>query len=274
MQADTGRNGHGPDLRARSVAVAPDGADEIVKSVRESAHTATESAVAAAAEAEAAAAEARAVAAHARAIQLRRLADLATSNPEAASSPAVSDTNRDELAQTSGTPPAPSRRRWWARVRRHLVVGGAGAVICALLAASAYLSWHHHGVMQNRARAAEFAAAARQGVVNMTSLDFGKANDDVSRILSSSTGAFKDDFERHAADFTSVVEQSKVVTKGAVNATAVESMTDDSAVVLVSATSTVTNAAGAKAEPRSWRLIVTVSRDAGQLKMSKVEFVP
>jgi Mce-associated membrane protein len=153
-------------------------------------------------------------------------------------------------------------------------VGGAGAIICALFAASGYLSWHHHGATQNRARAAEFAAAARQGVVNMTSLDFGRANDDIGRILSSSTGTFKDDFERRAADFTSVVEQSKIVTKGAVNATAVESMTDDSAVVLVSATSTVTNAAGAKQEPRSWRLIVTVSRDAGQLKMSKVEFVP
>jgi Mce-associated membrane protein len=253
-----------------------------VKTVREAAHAVADSAPAeaeaAAAEAEAAAAEAEASAvaaqARARAIQLRRLADLATSNDEAASSLALADIDRDETSQASGSAPTRSCRRWWARLRRHLVVGGATAIICALLAVSAYLAWLHHGVTQERARAVEFAAAARQGVVNMTSLDFGNANDDIGRILSSSTGAFKDDFERHAADFTSVLEQSKVVTKGAVNATAVESMTDDSAVVLVSATSTVTNAAGAKAEHRSWRLFVTVSRDAGQLKMSKVEFVP
>jgi Mce-associated membrane protein len=54
----------------------------------------------------------------------------------------------------------------------------------------------------------------------------------------------------------------------------VQSVTADSATVLVAATSEVTNAAGALREPRAWRLIVTVSRDGGLLKMSRVEFVP
>ena len=51
-------------------------------------------------------------------------------------------------------------------------------------------------------------------------------------------------------------------------------MSDDSAVVLVAATSHVTNAAGAKQDPRNWRLSVTVARDGDQIKLSKVEFVP
>jgi Mce-associated membrane protein len=51
-------------------------------------------------------------------------------------------------------------------------------------------------------------------------------------------------------------------------------MTDDSAVALVSASSRVTNSAGAKQEPRSWRLSVNLQRDGGQIKMAKVEFVP
>lgn len=66
----------------------------------------------------------------------------------------------------------------------------------------------------------------------------------------------------------------KVVTEGTVNATAVESMNEHSAVVLVAATSRVTNSAGAKDEPRAWRLKVTVTEEGGQYKMSKVEFVP
>ena len=45
-----------------------------------------------------------------------------------------------------------------------------------------------------------------------------------------------------------------MITEVTVNAAAVESMTNDTAVVLVSATSRVTNSAGAKQEPRSWRL--------------------
>jgi Mce-associated membrane protein len=65
-----------------------------------------------------------------------------------------------------------------------------------------------------------------------------------------------------------------VVASANVNATAVQSMTGDSAVVLVAATSEVTNADGTNQAPRAWRLIVTVARDAGQLKMAQVEFVP
>ncbi|HZE14498.1 MAG TPA: hypothetical protein VE197_01630, partial [Mycobacterium sp.] len=102
------------------------------------------------------------------------------------------------------------------------------------------------------------------------------ANDGAQRIIDDSTGSFRDDFQKMAGDFTKVVEQSQVVERGTVQAVAVDldSMTNDSAVVLVASTSEVTNAAGAKQDPRSFRLIVTLTRDGGQLKMSKVEFVP
>jgi Mce-associated membrane protein len=96
----------------------------------------------------------------------------------------------------------------------------------------------------------------------------------VQRIIDNSTGDFKDDFKNQADDFIKVAQESKVVTEVTVNTAAVESMSDDSAVVLVSASSRVTNAAGAKQEPRSWRLSVGLKRDGGQIKMSKVEFVP
>ena len=51
-------------------------------------------------------------------------------------------------------------------------------------------------------------------------------------------------------------------------------MTDDSAVVLVAASSRVTNTSGANQEPRAWRLSVGMQREDGQIKMAKVEFVP
>src|SRR6202012_1445199 len=147
-----------------------------------------------------------------------------------------------------------------------LAIGG-------LLGASGWMLWHHHTVLAERQRSAAYVAAARQGVVNMTSLDFNKAKEDVQRVLDSSTGEFRDDFQQRAKDFTTVVEQSKVVTEGTVNAAALESMDEHSASVLVSATSKITNSAGAKDEPRQWRLRVTVTEDGGQYKMSKVDFV-
>jgi Mce-associated membrane protein len=177
--------------------------------------------------------------------------------------------------------PMPSRRlRLSRRLRRRRwsTVAASLAIIVALvaLAGSGYMIKEHRDAVRQGQRAAEFVAAARQGVVTLTSLDFNNAKHGVQRILENSTGSFKDDFLKMADDFTKVVEQSKVVSQGSVQAAAVEldSMTKDSAVVLVASTSEVTNAAGAKQDPRTYRLIVTVTRDGGQLKISKVEFVP
>jgi Mce-associated membrane protein len=216
-------------------------------------------------------------------------ADAAETDSE--SSTATSEQDEDNADDGDGDvaieKPQPTRargRQRWLRIPRLIprrvprASSAAAAVaillICTLLAASGYLAWQHRQASQDRQRTAEFAAAARQGVVTLTSLDFNRAKDDVQRVIDNSTGSFKADFQSRADDFRSVVEQSKVVTKGTVNATAVESMTADSAVVLVAATSQVTNAAGARQEPRAWRLSVTMTRDGGQLKMSKVEFVP
>ncbi|MFF7943332.1 hypothetical protein ACFZC5_26770 [Nocardia gamkensis] len=157
---------------------------------------------------------------------------------------------------------------------RSAMVAAALVVIVLALAGSGYSIRHHHDITENDRRAAEFTAAARQGVVALTTLDFKRANEDVQRVLDNSTGSFRGDFQARATDFTTVIQQSQVATEGKVNATAIESMTKDSAVVLVAATSQVTNSAGARQEPRAWRLSVTVTRDGDQLKMSKVEFVP
>lgn len=170
-----------------------------------------------------------------------------------------------------------SARRWPGRPKLS-AVAAVLAVLISLVAVGAAVEMavlHKHAVRE-RQQAAEYAAAARQGVVTLTSLDFEHAKEGVQRIVEVSTGTFKDDFLKMADDFTNVVEQSKVVSQGSVQAAAVDldSMTDNSAVVLVASTSEVTNAAGAKQDPRKYRLIVTMTREGGQLKMSKVEFVP
>jgi Mce-associated membrane protein len=164
------------------------------------------------------------------------------------------------------------RRPKWSTIAAAVAI----LIIIAALAGSGYMIKEHHDAVRKRQLEAEFAAAARQGIINLTSLDFNNAKQGVQRILDNATGSFKDDFVKMADDFTKVVEQSKVVSQGTVQAAAVDlnTMTDNSAVVLVASTSEVTNAAGAKQDPRSYRLIVTVTRDGGQLKISKVEFIP
>jgi Mce-associated membrane protein len=238
------------------------------------------------AEAEAAEAEALAAAARARAlaIKLRReaqaKADEEADEPTAAvEAPDVTEAAAEaaeeavEAPETTDEPETtePTRHRasqlYWA------LTAAAVIAICALLGVSGWMAWHHHSVVQERQRAGAYVAAARQGVINLTSLDFNKAKEGVQRVLDSATGAFKDDFQRRAEDFESVVKDSKAVTEGSVAATAVESMNNDSAVVLVLANERVTNIAGAKDQPRTFRFRVSVVHDGDQLKLSKVEFV-
>jgi Mce-associated membrane protein len=191
---------------------------------------------------------------------------------EAETEEAVSDETPEDAESESES--ARSRRR--VRLPSLSVTWKAAVIIliCAFIGASGYMMWQRHETTERNQRTANFAAGARQGIVNMFSLDFNRAKDDVQRVIDSSTGQFRDDFQQRAKDFTTVVEQSKVVTQGTVNAAAVQSIDGNSALVLVAASSRITNAAGAKDEPRNWRLKVTVTDDAGQYKISKVEFVP
>lgn len=240
------------------------------------------------AEAEAAEAEALAAAARARAraIKLRREAEAQAGDGGEDATPktpeATETTKAAEPAEEAASPSTPTEstpRR--LRVPRVARLSGLGmplaaatiVAICALLGASGWMLWHHHTVVAERQRSAAYVAAARQGVINLTSLDFNNAKEDVQRVLDSATGEFKDDFQRRADDFASVVKDSKAVTQGSVRATAVESMSKDSAVVLVLANERITNSAGAKDDPRAFRFRATVVRDGDQLKISKVEYV-
>ncbi|ADT98614.1 VirB8 protein [Mycolicibacterium gilvum] len=256
------------------------------------------------AEAEAAEAEAMAAAARARAraakLRQEALAAAADSDGETARTDAVAsnaeatddaddaepldlddvrddDLDGDETAVGEAGSPTRKRRLrrpGWASVGVALVLVIAVLGTAALLAVSGYMRLEHRDAENLRQQNAEYAAAARQSVVTLMSLDFNKAEEDVQRIIDNSTGQFKDDFESQAAEFVKVAQDSKVVTEVTVNSTAVERMTGDGAEVLVAASSRVTNTAGADQEPRTWRLSVSLVREDGQIKMSKVEFVP
>lgn len=184
-------------------------------------------------------------------------------------------TEEAAVAGASSTSTSSSPRRWRPRLRWRPIVATTMIVLSiALLGASGYMIALDRRISQQRQRSAEFAAAARQGVVSLMSLDFTHAKDDVQRIIDNSTGDFKKNFQATADDFAKGAQDAKAVSNATVNATAVESMSDNSAVVLVAVKTTVTNISGANNEPRSWRLSVTVARDGGQLKIAKVDFVP
>lgn len=225
--------------------------------------------------AEAAAAEALAAAAKARAAaaRLRREA-LGRSEPDDAYGDDEDyEEDYDEEYEEYDEPV--TEQAGWRRRLPTIAAVATVIAICAFVAVSAYMVLQHRDATENQQREAAFIAGARQGVTNMISLDYSKAKEDIQRVIDGSTGQFKDDFQQRANDFISVVTQSKAVTEGTVNAAALESINGNSAVVLVSATSQVTNSPpGKDVPPLVWRLRVTVAKVGGQYKMSKVEYVP
>jgi Mce-associated membrane protein len=213
-------------------------------------------------------AEARAEAARARAIRLRQQAEAASSDPDGERDVSV------VFAEGEAESAAPRRRRLHRPSRKALAAAAAVVFICGTLTASGYLLSHHHNVVQQRQRTAEFATAARNAVVMMMSIDPSKARDDMQRFADDTTGLFKAGILLGAEDAVKAIEQSKVSSKGTVQAAAVDSRTEDSAVVLVAAKSEFTKPGQAKPESRSLRLVVSLQRDGGQLKVSRVEFLP
>jgi Mce-associated membrane protein len=212
--------------------------------------------------------EARAEAARTRATRLRQQAEAGSSDQGAG----VTVGERFEKGEPQ---PAPRGRRWLHRPSRKALIAFAGLiVICASLTTSGLVVWHHRNVAQQRQRSAEFAAAARNAVVAMMSISSDKARDDIQRFVDDTTGSFKASVLLSSDGVIKELEKSKVTTKAAIQAVAVESMTKDSAVVLVAAKSDITKPDQTKPQSRSWRMVVNLERDGGRLKISKVEFVP
>ena len=214
-------------------------------------------------------AEARAEAARARAVLLRQQAEAAS--PDSSSDSSVPPA--EEQAASS-----PSRWHWLHRLRHpsRKAVALAAAVVfsCTTLAASGYVVWYHRHAAQESQRRAEFAAAARDAMVTMLTVNSATARADVQRFIDGTTGQFKVGILLGAEDYVKAVEQSKGNSKGTVQAVAVQSMTSDSAIVLVAAKSESSKPGEAKPESRSMRIVVNVDRDGGQLRISRVEFMP
>ncbi|WKG05968.1 hypothetical protein [Mycolicibacterium sp. HK-90] len=186
----------------------------------------------------------------------------------------VSDDGADAAdAHEDQSSDAGEKRRWRPKLAT-LLAGVAILVSGGLLAASGYMIWFHQQTDREQQRRAEFSAAASQAAVTLMSIDSATAQDNVRQIIDNSTGQFKDDIQSSAEDLVKAAQDSNATTKATVRASAVQSMDADSAVVLVSSATTVSNSAGANQQPRNWRLSLTMVKDGGQIKMSKVEFVP
>ncbi|NKY55854.1 hypothetical protein [Nocardia flavorosea] len=147
-----------------------------------------------------------------------------------------------------------------------LVIGLVGAAVVSMIAVQS--------TEQRDERRAEYVATARQTVLNLTTIRADTAKEDIDRILTMASGEFKTEFDGRIDPFTEIVKQAKVQSTGEVVEAAVERDDENSAVILVAAKQTLTNAGAEGEQQRYYRFRVTVQRaDDGALTASDVEFV-
>ncbi len=158
-------------------------------------------------------------------------------------------------------------------VRRLAAVLGLILVV-ALSALVGWLVVRTHRATQIDDRQSQIVQAARQGALNLTTIDWQRADADVQRILDSATGEFYDDFAKRSAPFIKVVKEAKSTSSGSIIEAGLESESGDAAQVLVAVAVKTANVGVPAQDPREWRMRIAVQKVGDAMKVSNVEFVP
>jgi len=182
------------------------------------------------------------------------------------------DESDDDADDTADGGSDTSARQRGSSLRAGLVFGLVAAVVMAgLFGWLLYRAHESHDAQQQRQL---FLEVGRQAALNLTTINFTRADADVQRILDSATGAFHDDFQQRSPAFVEVVKKAQSKSEGTVTETGLESDDANGAQVLVAVTVKTTNAGTAEAQPRAWRMRIGVQKVGNGAKVSNVEFVP
>jgi len=170
-----------------------------------------------------------------------------------------------------------ARWRETIRGRRLSRTGSAlvasGLIVATLAGLSGWLGYRAYHKHEAQVRQDLYVATARQGAVNLTTINYTQVDADVQRILDLATGAFRDDFEQRAKPFEEVVKAAQSKSEGTVTDAGLESQRGDSAQVLV-AVAVKSRTAGGEEAPREWRMRIEVRSVGDDAKVSNVVFVP
>lgn len=194
-----------------------------------------------------------------------------TQSTDPAAEPADST---DSAGPADPAGPTKKRRRLYRPGWRTLTACASLLIIAASAAATVHMRSYSADSDQERQRADEYAAFAEQSTINLMSLNSETARDDLQRAIDDTTGAFMASMLFNSEDFVKTMQEAKISTKVTIESTAVDSMTDDAAVVLVAARSEVTNADGPPRPPQLLRLVMDLQRVGSEIKVAKVVPVP
>ncbi|TQC42501.1 hypothetical protein EEB14_48480 [Rhodococcus sp. WS4] len=181
--------------------------------------------------------------------------------------PAITDPDTEETQ----TPP----RRRELTLRARIGVGAAAVAVAALVATSVGLARSHDAHVAAADHDLALLQGTRQAVMNLITPSAADPEGSADRILEGAAGEWRTEFDSTRAEFVDAVAASKTESTGEILGAGIENTREDgTATVLIAAVTKVTNTAGAKDEPRTWRLRVDVMQDGDLYKLAKIEVVP
>ncbi|MGI8762038.1 MAG: hypothetical protein ACR2LF_12240 [Jatrophihabitantaceae bacterium] len=176
----------------------------------------------------------------------------------------------------TGRPDRPAGDRRAGRILRRpaVLLASAVAVVAVALLVVAILqsvSLRHSDAVAGYRSAA--VGAARQEVLDLTTLSAATAPADVKRLLDGATAEFRDRFAQQATAFQTALAQGEVTSTGTTTSAGLVSLDGDTATVIVAATATVKNTQSPRGAARSYRFTVTVRHVGARWLVSSLTFV-
>jgi len=162
-------------------------------------------------------------------------------------------------------------KRPMSHVRLATMVGVA--VVVALAATAGWLGFRAYQTHQAEAQRQLFLQVGRQCAINLTTIDWQHAEEDVQRLLDSATGKFYDQFSQRKQPFIDVVKKAQSKSVGTVTEAGVESQSGNEARVIVAVSIKTTNLGSTDQTPREWRMQISLEKSGDQIKASNVSFV-
>jgi Mce-associated membrane protein len=159
------------------------------------------------------------------------------------------------------------------RRRARLVVLLGVVLVMTIGGLAGWLGYRALQAQREAALRAVFVQMARQGALDLTTIDYTHAGNDVHRILDGATGKFRADFQSRSQPLVDVVKQARSKSQGTITEAGLESFHQDSAQVLL-AVAVTTTYAGNQSDSKAWRMRIGMQKVGNSAKMSNVEFVP
>lgn len=183
----------------------------------------------------------------------------------------------DSTSAHEGEQPSENRNTKSPKAKRNplrLAVTVGILIVTMLAVLTGWLGMHTYQSHTDAETRNLLLQTARQAALNLTTIDYTRAEADIQRIVDSSTGTFKDDFQRRSQPFIAVIKQSQSKSVGTITEAGLEAVEGDQGRALVAVSVKTTSSDPVDEEPRAWRMRIVVQKQGPTAKVSNVEFVP